>query len=584
MRPTPLGRLCAPAIALAALASLTGCTTGALRPPSQPDARPAPVAQVEAPPTRPFAADTLYALLVAELAGKARQYDFALATYLDQARRTQDPAVTERALQVARFLGDHDAMLQSAQWLIELRPNDPHAWRVVALEWARLGRFEPAVEAMARLERQGAPTDFDYLALQAARSDGADLEPLLARLRALSLEFPQQADLRIGEALLLRGLGRSDEALKAVRKAERLTPSAKVTVLQAELLNSQGHADAALALMREAVDAHPEDARLRAQYIHLLAGAGEQEAVAAEIERFAAGPVANPELAANVAQLALRLGLLDAAERLLVHQLRVGYQVDEGYLRLAGVALARRQPEQALTYLRAIDGGPLYLTALGQRARILAETGALKGLHEELAAARSKHPDIAADIFRLEAELLTRLGALHRAEHVYTEAIEVHPEHLQLRYGWAMFLEQTGRIEAALRELEGLALAHPQDASALNAYGYTLLLRTERHQEALALIERALALAPGEPAIMDSMGWALYKLGRYSEALSHLQAAADALPEPEVIAHLVEVLWAMGRTDSARARLQAALREHPESEYLTEVRDKLGLAFDDATD
>ena len=71
--------------------------------------------------------------------------------------------------------------------------------------------------------------------------------------------------------------------------------------------------------------------------------------------------------------------------------------------------------------------------------------------------------------------------------------------------------------------------------------------------EALRLIETALALEPENPAILDSMGWVLFKLGRAEEALPYLRDAAEAEPHPEIVAHLIEVLWTLDKTDEARA-------------------------------
>ena len=94
--------------------------------------------------------------------------------------------------------------------------------------------------------------------------------------------------------------------------------------------------------------------------------------------------------------------------------------------------------------------------------------------------------------------------------------------------------------------------AKPDDANAMNALGYTLADRTDHKAEALALIQKALTLKPGEPAIIDSLGWVQYRLGNLDEALEQLRRAYDKQPDAEIAAHLGEVLWVSGQKDEAR--------------------------------
>ena len=118
----------------------------------------------------------------------------------------------------------------------------------------------------------------------------------------------------------------------------------------------------------------------------------------------------------------------------------------------------------------------------------------------------------------------------------------------------------------------------PNNATALNALGYTLADRTDRHEEALRLISRALELDPGEPAIMDSMGWVLYRTGRYEEALDYLTRAYAEFPDPEVAAHLGEVLWVNGDTDAATQVWQGALLKDPNHKILLSTLERLGIS------
>ena len=108
----------------------------------------------------------------------------------------------------------------------------------------------------------------------------------------------------------------------------------------------------------------------------------------------------------------------------------------------------------------------------------------------------------------------------------------------------------------------------------MNALGYTLTDQTDRHEEALVLIEKALALRPEEAAFIDSLGWVKYRLRDFEEAVRHLRKALDLFTNDEVAAHLGEVLWVMGQQLEANKVWGEALELKPDSEILKRVIDK----------
>ena len=110
---------------------------------------------------------------------------------------------------------------------------------------------------------------------------------------------------------------------------------------------------------------------------------------------------------------------------------------------------------------------------------------------------------------------------------------------------------------------------------ALNALGYILTTRTDRLEEARGYIERALRLDPDNPAILDSMGWVLFREGRLKPALEYLARAWDAFPDPEVAAHYGEALWMSGAEEQARVIWRKGLEQDADHEVLRETIDRL---------
>jgi Flp pilus assembly protein TadD len=174
-----------------------------------------------------------------------------------------------------------------------------------------------------------------------------------------------------------------------------------------------------------------------------------------------------------------------------------------------------------------------------------------------------------------EAQLLRDTGDNAAAYAVLTKALETHPDDPDLLYDLAMVAEKLGRIEVVEARLTRLIELKPNNAHALNALGYTLVDRTPRLAEGLALIERALALAPDDPFILDSLGWAQFRMGKLDEAEKSLRRAMDERPDPEIAAHLGEVLWAKGERDRARAIWEAQLKSTPDNAVLLETVRRL---------
>jgi Flp pilus assembly protein TadD len=127
-----------------------------------------------------------------------------------------------------------------------------------------------------------------------------------------------------------------------------------------------------------------------------------------------------------------------------------------------------------------------------------------------------------------------------------------YPDSVELHYAAASVYEEQGRVSAALRELSLVVKARPNDPAAMNALGFTLADHAKDLSRARKLIERAHAAAPKNAAILDSLGWVLFRQGRAIEALPHLNAAYSYDHDGDIAAHLGEVLWQTGRKDEAQ--------------------------------
>ena len=174
-----------------------------------------------------------------------------------------------------------------------------------------------------------------------------------------------------------------------------------------------------------------------------------------------------------------------------------------------------------------------------------------------------------------ESQLLRDAGKHAEAYATLENALAEQPDNTELLYETALTAERLGKTEVLEKHLKHLLEIKPDHAHALNAMGYSLAERNIRLNEAHQFITQALALAPEDPFIMDSMGWVLYRQGKLNEALSTLQNAYKLKADPEIAAHLGEVLWTLNRKEDARLLLKDAAKKNPDNEVLGSAIKKL---------
>lgn len=227
---------------------------------------------------------------------------------------------------------------------------------------------------------------------------------------------------------------------------------------------------------------------------------------------------------------------------------------------------------------------PAFLTAELGRSDALRESGRSDAAVEVLRQAARRFPDT-REVHQHLGDTLRSLERFEEAKAAYDRAIELigTPE----QSDWPVFfargiaLERTDnwpQAEADFREALRLEPGQPQ---VLNYLGYSLVELQTQLEEALEMIEEAVAARPDDGYIVDSLGWVLYRLGRYDEAVEHMERAAELMPvDPIVNDHLGDVYWAVGRKMEARFQWKRALSFDPEPEEAERIRRKLEAGLD----
>ena len=155
------------------------------------------------------------------------------------------------------------------------------------------------------------------------------------------------------------------------------------------------------------------------------------------------------------------------------------------------------------------------------------------------------------------------------------------PQHWSIFYSRGICRERNGDFALAEADMRKALELQPNEPQVLNYLGYSLVDRGEKLDEALAMIERAVAGKPDSGYIIDSLAWAYYRLGRYSEALAPMEQASLLEPvDPVVTDHLGDVYWAVGRTREAEFQWRRALSFAPLEKDATRIRLKLEVGLD----
>ena len=244
-------------------------------------------------------------------------------------------------------------------------------------------------------------------------------------------------------------------------------------------------------------------------------------------------------------------------------------------LLLARAAEMRHDDATASQWLAQVDSKDADLQVIALRASLLARQGKLAEARQMVRTAPAATP--AEQRYRLltEVQLLLDNKKLEDARAVLAKANAESPDDVDLLYQEAMVCERLNKLDDMERLLRRILALQPNNSQAMNALGYSLADRNLRLEEALSLVQQAHALAPSDPFIVDSLGWVLYRLGRYGEASGFLNQAYASRKDTEIAAHLGESLWAEGKRDEAVQILRDAHRRDAGNEVLKQTMARL---------
>lgn len=515
-----------------------------------------------------------YHLLMAEIALQRDLPSLAATEYLRAARAGDDPAVAERATRLAAAHGTRAEALEAAQRWAVLAPDDLHPRRFLVRLHLEEGDLERAVAELAFLRAAAGDAERPFLPLLPLVVETPDREAALDAMAAVVADYPEDASgayvhsylaLRAGDLVLAQA-----EAERALALAPLWSGAA---VLYARAVAAEGRVDEALDWLGRRPDA--AELELQLERAVMLMSAERIPEARALLREILAGYPGDADVLRALGYLEYFDGEPEAAEQAFLALLATGQYEDEALFYLGGLAEQQGDIEEAARLYSRVSGGEHLVTAQVRLALVMFRMGRPELALNHLELFAQRNPEAAAELGAARAELLVRLGLPEEARAAYDELVAGNPDDVAIRYASGMLNVELGDVDAALADFEHIVALFPDDPSALNALGYTLTDMTDRHEEAYALIVRALELEPESPAILDSMGWVLYKLDRAEEALPYAEGSWARQRDAEIAAHLGEILWSLGRVDDARDVWTDAIVEFPGSEILLDTMGRL---------
>jgi tetratricopeptide (TPR) repeat protein len=526
------------------------------------------------------AQEALYHALVGEFAGFAEDYTQAATYFLKSARINADVRLARRAAEMALYSKEYTIAQEAVTVWQALKPSDMEAQHIESMIFLRQGNIEASVKALDKIFSTSSETEQQSLPLLAKLlGREVDNEHALSVLEQLSPRYPQQYDMQLFYANLLYEAERIDQAHTVLEGIFAQSPYyPKAISLYLQVLRRLDKLTYAVTWMQNLVTTEPKNMAWRELYAHLLVTLGRHADALPHFQALLAAEPDNSNHIYNFGITAIRaqdgatarqhlnklLGVADSEIRNLAHYL-LGELAEEEHAR-----------EDALSWYRQVEeGNRYYINAQGRIVLILMAQGKGDEALTYLNNITLDDPDDEQSMRTLEAEIFIREQRYEEALNVYNQLLEDDPDNIDLLYLRAMLGERMDDLELLERDLRAILTLEAENAEALNALGYTLADRTTRYQEAYELIKKALALRPGAYHILDSMGWVLYRLERYSEALEYLRRALELNYDPEIASHLGEVLWIMGAHEEAQQVWNKALESFPEDEGLRKVMERL---------
>jgi tetratricopeptide (TPR) repeat protein len=520
--------------------------------------------------------ELLFKFLLSEIAGQRGNLQLSAQGYLEMAKTTRDPRLARRATEIASYARLQNTALEAARLWYDLDKTSPQARQALVgllLSGNKLQEAKPHLQSIVTAE--GNPAQ-GFLQLNSLMSRHPDKDAVYAVVKDLAQGYKDLPEAHFAVAQAAYAAGKFDAAMGESREAMRLRPDWELgALLHAQLLQQRESTEKAAEYLGGFVKSYPQSREARANYARLLISTRQLEQARAQYEILLQEQPTNADMVVTVGLLSLQMNQFEAAEASLKRGIELGYRDPDTLRFYIGQSYEERKlPAEAMQWYSQVRAGEQYVAAQARYAFLLGRQNKLAEARQYLQNVQVQSDEQRAMLIQAEAQLLREARAYRESYDLLAGALEKQPDNLDLLYDSALAAEKLDKLDVLETNLRKVIKLKPDHAQAYNALGYTLADRSQRLPEAKGYIEKALALSPDDPFILDSMGWVHFRMGNSKEGLDYLQRAYRARPDPEIAAHLGEVLWTKGKQSEAEKIWRESAVEHPENELLSETMQR----------
>lgn len=530
--------------------------------------------------TLPLTAELTYLILTAEVAAQRGDIISADELYNRAAGLIESPSISSRSTQIANFTHDEKRIDRAIERWAEVDPTDADIYMLKAPFLLLKGQYNdvaPAVNQAISLAPEKSALYLDRLTDNLSKLVKAG--PALKIMSQLDVFVRQEPNAIYQYSRLASYYKVYEIALPAINKAlDKQADFDDALILKSKILQRLNRGEEALKILKSAANENDATRQLRFTYAQLLGENGYVDASQLRFEQLYAEQDDEPDVVFALGVIAIEKKEGEKAKSYFDRLLDLG---DPGRQAAYFLGLAEKlngNVEQAIVWFTSVpNNNPRFQAAQTHYVTLLADNGSMAKARQHLANIRTANPKLAIQYYLFESSFLRERELKQASYDILDKALTENPDNIDLLYGRAMAAESIERIDWLERDLRAILTIDPNNSQTLNALGYTLADRTERHKEALELINQALILEPNDPFYLDSLGWVYYRLGDLEQAATYLKQAVKLQEDPEFLAHLGEVLWQQGEVRQAKEVWQRGLKFDAGNLLLRETMQRFGL-------
>ncbi|WP_178863595.1 tetratricopeptide repeat protein [Thiomicrorhabdus cannonii] len=510
-------------------------------------------------------AQQVFQVLAAELMVEKGYPADAFNVMFPLAAETREPELAKRAFELSMTTYDEQAIAQAAALWAEVAPQEPAAWRVAYFMSLRQNQLPLALEQWQTYRQYSDATLEEDLLLAAQRlSRSAPNDAIKGFFARLQQESPEVWQAYYGLGLLYSvwqqpdgAIAQLEKAVQVLQQADKASDDAQQDAVQQiyqllskvylQLDNPQPGLKGLAGYLKQ----FPQDWLVQERMARLEVKA---ERYKAAEKRYQAILKSNSE--ATTSRLSLALLQIEmqkysqAAKNLQLVVKQPAYE-SVGYYYLGVLSQQQNLSEQAYDYFEKVKVAPYAVDAKLHQSEIVFSSKGLDAALAVLDSVKMDDDESRVKVYRAKAIFYRASDRYADAIDLFDKALTIQPDNASLLFSKAALLYEEKRYLEYEQTMQKVVALLPDEVEALNALGYFYVEQNVKLDEAAVLLNKALALAPNNYYVLDSVGWLAYRQQRYADAEEYLQQAVAIEADVEVVMHLIAVKWVLNKRAEA---------------------------------